>query len=516
MKKTLHVLVAILLLCAGIPAGCATPDQNANNPAVQGYWPVGDWRASTPEEQGMDSQKLADMINAIGANGISINSVTIIRNGYMVDDTYFYPYQKEFRHAANSETKSFLSALAGIAMEEGDIKGVDGKVLDYFKDQAVANVDQRKQRLTIRNLMTMTTGLDWQFDGNVSTQQMLQSQNWTNFTLDLPMKEDPGRTFNYCNGASNVLSAIIQKTTGKSAFDYAAEKLAPLGMRDLFWSADPEGVSTGYSGIYIYPEDAAKFGYLYLRDGEWDGKQVVPKKWIEESTTKQANGSWNPIFPGYGYMWWTNRFGGYAALGFGGNYIFVVPKLDLVVVFTGGIFNNADLFYPGELMEQYVLPAVKSKTALAANQEASDSLKQAIDRVQNPHATAAPPLPTLAKKISGKTYNLATGDITTPVTLYFNEGDSEFTIDLDSKSKKVGLDNVYRISHEANAFGTLPDSHKADKGLWVDGDTLKVVERDLEDGFDTVFTIDFEGDHIALHAQYSLGYEVTYTGELAK
>lgn len=519
MKKQLFVLVMIFLLSAGMLASCAFPEkkaQNVSNSNVQEYWPEGDWRTSAPEEQGMDSQVLADMINSVIGSGKSINSITVIRNGYMVNETYFYPYQKGFRHAVNSVTKSFLSALAGIAIDEGAIKSSDDQVLDYFHGMDIANVDSRKQNLKIRNLLNMTTGLDWQFDGNVSTQQMLQNQNWTKFTLDLPMKESPGHTFNYCNGAANVLSAIIQNATGKCASDYAAEKLAPLGIRDMFWSSDPEGVSTGYSGIYIYPEDAARFGYLFLRNGVWNGKQIIPERWIGESTKKQANGSWTPILPGYGYMWWMNRSGGYAAMGFGGNYIFVVPKLDMVVVFTGGIFDNQDLFYPGELMERYVIPSVKADAPLKSNQSASDSLLKAINTAQSPHAEPVGPLPRTAGQISGKQINLTMGNNIVPMTLRFVDGGNEFTIDMDSKVKKAGLDNVYRITQEENAYGTFPGSHKADKGCWLDENTLQVFERDLEDGFDTVFTMAFNNGQIKLSVKSNLGYEVTYEGEYAK
>ena len=130
----------------------------------------------------MDPQVLADMIDSIQISGKSINSVTIIRNGYLVNETYFYPYQKGYRHALNSDTKSVLSALVGIAISEGKIKSVDDKVLDYFPDTDITNVDERKKNMTIRDLLTMRTGLDWQFDGNVSTSEMLQSPDWTHNT----------------------------------------------------------------------------------------------------------------------------------------------------------------------------------------------------------------------------------------------------------------------------------------------------------------------------------------------
>lgn len=511
MKKRVIALMLVLLMAAGI-SGCAGPvnaDSENESPIMQEYWPEDGWRTSTPEEQGMDSQVLADMVGSISD---SIDSVTIIRNGYLVNETYFYPYQKGFKHAMNSCTKSVLSALVGIAIEEGAINSIDDKVLDYFPDANIANNDARKQDMTVRDLLTMTTGLDWQVDGNVSTSEMTASPDWTKYALDLPMKDDPGTSFNYCNGAANIMSAILQNATGKTAAEYAAEKLAPLGMKDLFWSADPEGVSTGYSGIYMEPHDMAKFGYLYLNKGVWNGQQIIPQSWVEESTKQQVSGGWTPIFPGYGYMWWMSRFGGYAALGFGGNYIFVVPKKNLVVVFTGGIFNNQDLFKPGELMEQYIIPSVKSDKPLAPNPAAADALRAAVEAVGEPAAVPVDALPAIAAEISGKPLVVTGGDGSSVLTLTFEEASSEFTVASGSVIKKAGLDNIYRISGEANAFGVFPGSHKALKGVWLDENTLQVFEQDMEDGFETVFTIDFEGNAFNLNIKYNLGFEQNYEG----
>ena len=505
MKRRMLVFIMILLLAAA--SGCAAP---ASRQKSEGYWPD-EWRTSSPEEQGMDSQMLADMINSIQISGKSVNSVTVIRNGFLVNETYFYPYQKGYRHALNSDTKSILSALVGIAIEEGHIGSVDDKVLDYFPGADIANVDARKKDMTIRDLLTMRTGLDWQFDGNVSTGEMLQSPDWTKFTLDLPMREEPGQSFNYCNGAANVISAVIQKTTGKTAAEYAEEKLAPLGMDDIFWSAGPEGVSAGYSGIYMSPDDMAKFGYLYLRNGLWNGQQIIPQGWVEESTKQQTEGGWVPLFPGYGYMWWMNRFGGYSALAHGGNYIFVVPEKDLVVVFTGGIFDYQDMFYPGELMEQYIIPAVKSDSVLGPNQAAEAALRQAAEAAGEPKAEPVSCLPPIAAEISGKPIELSNEGGSTVLTVTFNGG-SEFTVDSDGIIKKVGLDGIYRVSKESNVFGTYTGGHKALKGSWINENTLQVVEQDLEDGFITVYTACFDNGVVILQAEYNLGFKLFFTG----
>ena len=276
MKKLfIYLFSAILVLCAVIFIinFSVKKDIRKTQADVQDYWPAGSWRTSSPEEQGMDSGVLANMIDSIRESGKSVNSITIIRNGYLVNETYFYPYQKNIKHSLNSCTKGVVSALVGVAMDEGRIKSVNDNISKYFPGLEIANTDKRKQDMKIKNLMTMSTGLNWEFSGNVSTNQMLQSQDWTRFVLDQPMLEKPGSTFNYCNGAAHVVSAIVQKSMGKNPADLAAKKLK-IGIKDMYWSSSPENVSMGYSGIYMEPDDMARFGYLYLKKGNWNCKNV--------------------------------------------------------------------------------------------------------------------------------------------------------------------------------------------------------------------------------------------------
>jgi CubicO group peptidase (beta-lactamase class C family) len=503
MKKSWLALIVVGLILGGMllinNVSIMKVEKALNKNNAQVYYPAGDWRISTPEEQGMDSRILADMIKSIKERGKSVNSVTIIRNGYSVIDTYFYPYQKGLRHSMNSCTKSFVSALLGTAIEDRHIESVDEKVLDYFQDMKIENRSHLKQELTLENLLTMTTGLNWEFNNNISTNQMLGSRDWTRFVLDQSMKEKPGLNFGYCNGAAHVISAIIQKTSGKTCAELAVEELQPLGIKDIYWSSSPENVTSGYSGIYMYPTDAAKFGYLYLKNGAWNGQQLIPKKWVEESTQMQTKAAWNSTFPGYGYMWWINRFGGYAALGYGGQYIFVVPKLELVAVFTGGLYDVNDLFYPGNLMESYIIPSIKSDSPIKNNPVASESLCKASDMVQNaPLPEPVNTLPDIAKKVSGKTYFINDSN-----TCMFRFNDNkEFTYYQDSHTFQIGLDNVFRVVDTGNWYsgvpgGGLPDhNHRALKGRWLDENTLQIIALDLEEGFETEYYVSFYEDRI--------------------
>jgi CubicO group peptidase (beta-lactamase class C family) len=225
--------------------------------------------------------------------------------------------------------------------------------------------------------------------------------------------EKPGASFYYDNGGPHLLSAIIQKTTGMTTEAYAQKKFfGPLGITDITWGADPQGINTGYSGLTLSSRDMAKIGYLYLHRGQWNGAQLVPAQWVEASTTKhmETKGLMNAAEDdGYGYLWWIDSFGGYSAHGFGGQYIFVLPKLDMIVVFTSGL-KNANFPAPHELVKTFMLPAAQSDSALTPNPQAWSQLEAEIKKFEHPEEKPASPLPEVAKQISGKTFQITGGN----------------------------------------------------------------------------------------------------------
>ncbi|MHB8880707.1 MAG: serine hydrolase domain-containing protein [Thermodesulfovibrionales bacterium] len=362
---TLSCLLALSFLCLlfGSCSDRQTVQHQDDQISPSAYWPAGSWRTSSPEAQGIDPEKISALIQEIRTGQKKIHSLLIVRNGYLITEEYFPPYSKDSRHMLFSCTKSITSALVGIAVSDGLIKSLDEKVTGYFPDLNIDNRDSRKDAITIRHLLEMSAGLDWVEDGNYgsptdSVTLMRLSGDQINYVLDQPMKEDPGKIFYYCSGASHLLSGILQRTTGKSAFEYGKQRLFdPLGIKDISWTADENGINLGGDGISMTPADMARFGYLYLRNGRWDNRQVVPAAWVAESTKKHIDtpdglaGRY-----GYGYQWWMNRFGGYSARGYGGQYIFVIPEYDLVIVFTGEL-SLRDLFLPETLVESYLLSA---------------------------------------------------------------------------------------------------------------------------------------------------------------
>ncbi len=320
----------------------------------EAYWPTQDWRTSTPEEQGMDSQKLAEMLKAVKEKNLNLHSLLIIRNGYLVSETYFGSYQQDTRHQLYSCTKSFIATLIGIALDKGYLRGTDQRILDFFPEQTFANPDERKSAMTLDDTLTMRTGLDWT-EGDPAYGDLYRSPDWVKYMLDKPMVAEPGSRFNYCSGCSHLLSAILQETTGANPRDFAEQYLfKPLGISNARWDTNAAGTPIGGWGLQITPREMAKLGYLYLHNGQWDGQQIVPAKWVEDATRTHARTGGDLD---YGYQWWTYpSLEAYTALGRGGQTIFVVPKLNLIVVTTAEMDNHDEIF---KLIQQYILPAAQ-------------------------------------------------------------------------------------------------------------------------------------------------------------
>jgi CubicO group peptidase (beta-lactamase class C family) len=345
-------------------------DNKPSNRASTTYWPTEDWLESTPEEQGMDPTKLSEMMEYIDENSLNIESLLIVRNGFLVFEEYPDPtYNKDRKHILFSVTKSFTSALMGIAIQEGFVDSVEEKVLNYFPGREFANLDSRKRQINIEHLLTMTAGLEYdewstpytssQNDYNL----MIQAEDSVQFVLDKPMVADPGAVWTYSTGATQILSAIIDYTTGDSTLDFAHNYLfGPLGITDVRWPADGQGINYGGSMMQLKPRDMAKFGYLYLHNGTWNNEQIVPAEWVKKST-ETITQHWE--HGGYGYQWWTYPpFGIYAAQGYNSQSIFVIPNHNMVVVFTANIGSSNP--EPGILFN-YIIPAALSTPVSESN-----------------------------------------------------------------------------------------------------------------------------------------------------
>jgi CubicO group peptidase (beta-lactamase class C family) len=504
------VLIAFLTSCTSV----STPS------TLPAYWPTNGWRTATPEEQGMDSEKLAQMVEHIQQQQLNLHSLLIVRNGYLVSEMYGYPYSAGQVHFIASVTKSVIGMLVGIAMQKGYIKDVHQTLFSLLPGQGVANLNEEKQAITLEDLLSMTSGLDCHENPAPGEAFMQASGNWVQFMLDLPMAAPPGTKFNYCTSAVQLLSAILQKATGMSAREFANQNLfSPLGIGPISeerWPSDPQGVTIGGYDLALTPGEMAKLGYLFLNQGQWDGKTIVPASWVSASTASHANQGDKKE---YGYLWWVDPQGKwYAALGRAGQHIFVYPAENLVVVFTADLpyTHDADFIPLQELLDQYILPAVKSSRPLPANPEGLARLKAGIQVLAQPPRTAPAPLPAIATQISGETYALADNPFGWR-TIAFNFQDSvdEVQITVNSNGNTgqlaIGLNNVYRTVEGGDS--TFPQELR---GRWENQDTF-VVE-DIYPGQMVQYTyhIQFSGDviHIIRQETYS-GNKVELQGTLS-
>jgi len=375
VQRFLRLILTIIMLVVAAAVVTPAPAQD-DTP----YWPTDQWRTSTPEEQGIDSARLADMLASIREQKLAIDSVLVTRHGYIVAEVYMPPNQPDAVHRLYSCTKSVISALVGIAIAEGDLEGVSQPVLDLFPDRTIKNLDANKRALTLESLLTMSAGLDWPDADMGMTYQMASRRDWVQFVLDRPTVALPGTTFVYNNGLPHMLSAILQQVTGMPTLTFAQQKLFdPLGITPeaYLWETDPLGIANGSWGLWMTSRDMAKFGYLFLNKGQWDGQQVVPADWVDLST--QSHIAVDDEGHGYGYLWWVYpEQGYYAAQGLAGQYIFVIPGADMVVVFTGNLEGDS-MGLPIALLDEYILPAAQSDEPLPANPEGVARLSAEIE-----------------------------------------------------------------------------------------------------------------------------------------
>ncbi|MCB9153834.1 MAG: serine hydrolase [Caldilineae bacterium] len=327
------------------------------------FWPTEGWQVSTPEAQGMDGALLDQMMKFVDENQIAVDSVLVVRNGTLVFETYRNGYGADSRHHLQSATKSVTSALVGIALREGLIASVDQTMVDFFHDRNIENLDSRKQAITLENLLTMSDGMDWhELDYPYNDPRNTLGQMWTSrdalqHILDQPMAREPGEQWAYNSGTSMLLGGIVEKVSGQDLLVFAREQLFdPIGIGTVDWDKTVSGYYHSDGGLYMTPRDMARFGYLMLNQGTWEGREILTPEWVDASTRTYydtGNGT------GYGYQWWTfPDMQAYSAHGHYEQWIVVVPEADLVVVFTGNIPDEA--VHPiNTMLLRYILPSVQ-------------------------------------------------------------------------------------------------------------------------------------------------------------
>ena len=366
------VAAALLLALAALP--CAIE--------AQGQFPGARWPVATPAEARINTAPLDSIDREIKAGQYGyVDRIIVIRSGKVVWDrkypqdyvaaydslariksplnahdgtgpynyysAWWHPYyRKGDLHTLQSVTKTVTSVVIGTAVTRGEFPSLDTRVLSFYDTTKVKNIDERKRKMTIRHLLTMTEGMDWRenlpyTDPRNTTVVMENSYDWITVAIDQPMAAEPGERWNYNSGASELLADIFRKATGTDIEEYAARHLfTPLGIRDWHWKRTPAGIIDTEGGLYLDPLDLARIWHLFLRGGMWNGQRVLSKEWVDASVAPAIAVSPAAGAPKYGYKWWLYAHPSdststvWAGNGFGGQFPMALPKEDVIVVFN--------------------------------------------------------------------------------------------------------------------------------------------------------------------------------------
>jgi CubicO group peptidase (beta-lactamase class C family) len=392
----------VLVLAA---CGQISPPDLPTAPTTARSWPDEDWQISTPEREGLDAQAIAQLDEELrfGKHGY-VDSMLIIRNGRMVFEAYYendyqtinadlvsgesgpwnyydvnwHPFYKgSDLHTVQSTTKSFMSALVGIAIARDELPGVNATLGELLPHRNITN--SQKAAITLDNILTMRPGFEWEedvsyFDPRNDAIRVESTDDWVAYLLDKPLANDQGTTFKYNSTNTQLMSEMVSTASGRALDEYAEELLfGPIGIKNYFWKDAPEGFKDAAGGLYLESRDLARFALLYEREGEWDGRQIVPAEWVASSIQPRVEdtGPEDPDFNvGYGYQWWIYNDGSdgeplmYGSWGWGGQFALIVAELDLIAVFTGwNIYDGTDHEYTFQLFyDRIVTPTAHDRS----------------------------------------------------------------------------------------------------------------------------------------------------------
>ncbi len=365
---------------------------------------------ATPESQGVDSALLADFIREISdRRDLGVHSVMILRNSRVIAECSMYPYDRGIWHVTHSLAKSITGIAVGMLIDEGRLS-LDTLVTDVFAGQVPSMFTLRKKELRVRHLLTMSSGVSFSEAGAVT------DDNYVKAYLESGMVFKPGEKFMYNSMNSYMLSAIIQKLTGVTMFDYLKERLfAPLGITNVFWESCPMGITKGGWGLYIILEDVAKISQLLLNKGVWNGKRLLSESYIEEATRAQIRSDRGMNDYGYGYhIWISKRSGSYQFNGMLGQNSYIIPDLNIVIVINAG---NGELFPKSNMtsiVESYFGDGYRPKSRLPLGIISRKKLTTLIDLFEEPRSRQLPPAEQ-CRLLDGSVYKTDRGGSVLPV-----------------------------------------------------------------------------------------------------
>jgi CubicO group peptidase (beta-lactamase class C family) len=441
-----------------------------------------EWATDTPESQGMDSAALAQLVE-YGAN-VQMDSLVVVRHGRIVAEAYYAPFRAGMLHRDNSSTKAVVGALAGIAIGRGELPAAETPVLAFFPEAAPADAHWRA--IELRHLLDQTSGMDWTEPlGQASLRTLVelqQSGNWERFIFGRAMAQPPGTRFNYNSGNSHLAALAIARATGQNLEAYAAQHLfAPLGITRWRWRKDPQGHAVGGFGLYLHTRDMARLGQLYLQQGEWNGKQVVPRAWAQRAFAPTVDMD----IPGLRYAdgWWgMPRRRAYMMVGFNRQLIVVLPDLGVVAAATGRSH------YPFHDLISHLERAAKSASAIAPDGGAHAKLQARVAAAAAEPAQASPGIaPAIPARSAWQVDDNRIG--VREIALDFAATPPAFRIKLRTREMAglIGLDGRFAAGEDA---GTPVFT----RARWIDAHTLEVEQRWPEEASAMSYVLKFAGD----------------------
>ena len=464
---------------------------------------------STPEAEGVSSQGIIRFLDAAKSGNNELHSFMVLRHGKVVAEGWWNPYAPQLKHTMYSVSKSFTATAVGFAVAEKKLT-VDDKVISFFPDRLPDTVSENLRELRIKDLLSMSVGHETDPTGKVAA-----TDDWVRTFLNIPVVYKPGAKFLYNSAATYMLSAIVQKVTGNTVFDYLKPRLfKPLGITGIDWELDPAGINVGGWGLRLKTEDMAKFGQLFLQKGKWEGKQVIPASWIEEASTlkieqepdapqvKKDSSDW---LQGYAYQMWRSRNNSYRADGAFGQYILVLPEQDAVIAITSETPNMQNEI---NLVWSLLLPAF-SKDKLPAD---SRSLKQMKSQIAGLSLTPRRKNNQVREsQISGRTFGVFSSDRTLEsVQFNFKNDVCELILKTDSASHTLkfgsgkweqgvtGKYGPYLVTVARNNRVGLAPFRVAGNYDWIDDNTIELRLRYMESPHTETFRCSFNDDYANL------------------
>lgn len=460
-----------------------------------------------PERQGVSSTALLEFVNTLDSRIEGMHSVMVVRNGRVIAEGWWKPYAAENNHVLYSLSKSFTSTAVGFAVAEGKLS-VDDLVLDHFPEDAPADPSANLKAMRVRDLLTMSTGHQ---DEPPTAPDAVSAESF----LAQPVPHLPGTHFKYNTAATFMQSALVQKVTGQTVLDYLKPRLfEPLGIGHPVWDQNSQGICLGGYGLRVRTEDIAKLGQLFLQQGEWEGRQLLPAAWVGQATSKQVSNGSNPDSDwnqGYGFQFWRCRHNGFRGDGAFGQYCIVMPEQEAVVAITSGVRDMQAVL---NVVWEKLLPAFESGK-LPLDRTAQSRLQEKLAGLEVPPAAGEVSSDRAAGALNRR-FVFAANDQKI-ASLMLRPADDGRAVTLTTE-RDGGMASVpagfrewkkARIPFPGGRLAQFPDEPVAATFGWTSADTLTIKVCAFETPFHVTYTLKFEGDQVTLDSEANVSFGPT-------